>query len=134
VKVKRLPLVVALIGLLSVACVQEQFEQDMGVASQAADVGSQVNLIQASLAANTYMAENGSFDGFNSSVASGMEPSLKWADGGAATAGVVSIRAAAGPGLVLVSLDATGNPTCVAWVNGTQQTGNADAQTPEACV
>lgn len=130
---KRVLLAVSLVGLLSVACVQKQVEQDMGVASQAAVVGATVDLTGAAVAASTYLAENGSLDGFNASVASGLEPSLQWADGGAAEAGVISIRGASGMEVVLVTLDATGNPTCLAFINGAKQTGNTDAQAPADC-
>ena len=131
--VKRVLIMVSLVGVLSVACVQKQVEQDMGIASEAANVGSQVDLVQASLAATTYMAENGSFDGFNASLAAGLEPSVRWADGGAAQTGIISIRGASGMSVVLVTLDATGNPTCLAFINGVKQTGNTDAQTPADC-
>lgn len=115
------------------SCVQKQVEQDMGVASEAAVVGTGVDLNAAAVAVSTYLAENGSLDGFNAGAAGGMEPAIKWVDGGSAQSGVVSIRGASGSDVVLVTLDATGNPQCLAFVGGAKSMGSTDAQSPADC-
>ena len=129
---RRYVLLFALVALVG-GCVQKQVEQDMGIASEAAVVGTGVDLGVAGVAASTYLAENGSFDGFSASAAGALEPSISWVDGGSARSGVVSIRGAAGSDVVLVTLDATGNPQCVAFVGGARSTGSTDAQTPADC-
>jgi hypothetical protein len=129
---RRFVLLFALAALVS-GCVQKQVEQDMGIASEAAVVGTGVDLNAAAVAVSTYLAENGSLGGFNAGAAGGLEPAIKWADGGSAQSGVVSIRGASGTEVVLVTLDATGEPQCLAFVGGARSTGSADAQTPADC-
>ena len=45
------------------------------------DVGAQADLSNALVIAQTYFAENGSFDGFTPQVASGLEPSITFTTG-----------------------------------------------------
>lgn len=119
--------------MMALAGCASQVETDLSVASQAEDTAGAANLQVAGTAASGYMAENGSYDGFNAAAASALEPAFKWVDGGAAASGVVSIRGASGDSVVLVTKSASGAPVCLAFAGGAQTSGTVDAQTAADC-
>jgi hypothetical protein len=121
-------LVTALAGCASAA------KTDIEQIPKAQNIAGQADLSAAAIPVSAYLAENGSLDGFNAAAAAAIEPATKWADGGAATQGVVSIRGAVGDSVVLVTMSASGTPQCLAFSGGAQHQGSTDAQTAAACV
>ncbi len=95
------------------------------------DVGAQADLSNALVVAQTYFAENGSFDGFTPQVASGLEPSITFTTG-PASPGAVSIRGVTSTTAVMVTATARG-PLCAAVDAGAVSRGRVDAQSPAQC-
>jgi hypothetical protein len=130
-KTTMILMVVLLTGV--VAGCASATKTDIQQIPKAQNLAGQADLSSAAVPVSSYMAENGSLDGFNAAAATAIEPALKWADGGAATQGVISIRGASGDSVVLVTLSASGTPICLGFAGGAQTQGTTDAQTAAAC-
>ena len=64
--------------------------------------------------AQAYYVEGETYTGFDPAAASAIEPNLSWAGNEPAEAGVVSINKAEGSLVILSTLDASGEPFCIA--------------------
>jgi type II secretory pathway pseudopilin PulG len=85
--------------------------------TRAEDRAMQTDLRTSLAAAMTWMAESGTYDGFDPTTAKTSEPSLDWQSAGApAAAGQIAIQVAAGPNLLLVARSKSGAYFCVAQV------------------
>jgi len=134
----ELMVVVLIIGIL-IAIALPTF---LGARQRAQNRAAQSNLRNGIAAAKTYYTDNDWYTGFTSAggVASGIEPSLTWVDGGAAAVvGTVYIHvvgAVNSQEIVLDALSASGNVYCIAELEttgGGQHEGNVDATTYAGC-
>jgi hypothetical protein len=95
------------------------------------DVGAQADLNNAVQVAQMYFAENGSYTGFTPQAAAGIEPTITFTAGPAAS-GTVSIRGVTATSVVLVTATARG-PLCAAAESSAVSFGRTDAQSPAQC-
>jgi type IV pilus assembly protein PilA len=106
----ELMVVVLIIGIL-IAIALPTF---LGARTRAEDRAAQENIRNGLVAALTYSAQNGKFDGFDVPTAKGAESSLDWQPAGTPTPGQVVIEVAAGPELLLIVQSRTLTYFCVA--------------------
>jgi hypothetical protein len=129
-------LVGALIAVAGLSACTQGVQQDLNQISPAEDVQAQTNLQSAATAAQSYLSGSAtaSFEGFNAAAATQEEPEVVWTDGAPATEGQVSIRAASGAGVVLVSKSKSGTVFCVSVSAAGVTKGKQDAQSPAQCI
>lgn len=120
--------------VLMVRAQQERTEDAVGALERAEVVAADAGLEMAVRAASAYFAEHGSYAGLAARTASTLEPGVRWNDGSTALPGEVSVRAASGRSVVLVTVDAAGNPSCAALFGGTVVHGREDPPAAEACL
>lgn len=119
-----------------------QDSQDSGAGSSGAapvDPIGKANDIQAQALLNTaisstqvYFAENGSYQGFDATVAAQYDPSTTYTSG-PASVGAVSIRGVTPTTVVMVTATKGGDSLCVAAQADVVTFGRADAQAPAQC-
>ena len=122
---------VLVVALLAAGCTGNA-EQGLKTAGQAESLSGQMRLQSAATAATGYFNENGTYVGFNATTAKSLEPSITWADGGAATDGVVTINGPSATSVALVTSE-QGHVNCVGLTSGVQTTGTQDAQSAADC-
>jgi type IV pilus assembly protein PilA len=113
----------------------------LGLRRRAQDRAAQSNLRNGMTAAKAFYTDNETYTGFNAAAGLAIEPSLTWADGGAATLNTVHIKAVeaqggvAGQALTLATESASTTDFCIADSSlvGTR-TGPVDAANFAACV
>ncbi len=87
----------------------------LGARQRAQDRAAQANLRTALAAAMTQWAQTGDYNGFDATAAEGIEPSLDWQDNGTDPVGnQITIQAATGSQLLLVTHSASGTYFCLA--------------------
>jgi type IV pilus assembly protein PilA len=113
----------------------------LGLRRRAQDRASQSNLRNGLTAAKAFYTDAETYTGFNAAAGTTIEPSLTWADGGAATLNVVTIKnveavaGVAGQAVTLATKSASGTSFCIA-DNSTSGTtrGKVDAAGYAACI
>jgi type IV pilus assembly protein PilA len=113
----------------------------LGLRRRAQDRAAQSNLRNGMTAAKAFYTDNETYTGFDAAAGDLIEPSLVWADGGAATLNTVHIKAieaqggVAGQALTLATESASTTDFCIAdsSLTGTN-TGPVDAANFAACV
>ncbi len=104
------------LGILVVVALSScaaKVEQDLNALDQAQATGGSLLLQQAAVTAAGYYATNGSYSGFNAATAKGLDPALKWADGGTPQVGVVTIEGASDTSVQLLTSDDSGGSVCL---------------------
>ena len=99
---------------------------------QANDVSAQADLNNALVAAQTFFAEKGTFQGFAPAAAAEYDPSITYT-ASSASAGVISIRGVSATTVVLVTSADRGAPLCAAVTGAVVSFGRTDAQTAGQC-
>jgi type IV pilus assembly protein PilA len=112
----------------------------LGLRRRAQDRAAQSDLRNGLTAAKAYYTDGETYAGFVADAAGttndgeGIEPSLTWADGGAASTNTVHIKLAGAQELVLATLSESGQAFCIADSSTVGTTrGQADVATFAAC-
>jgi type IV pilus assembly protein PilA len=112
----ELMVVVLIIGIL-IAIALPTF---LGARQRAQNRAAQSNLRNGLAAAKTFFTDNETYNGFDTSTAQGIEPSLTWTDGGVAVVldevniAIEDVVAGDGAAILLQTLSASGNSYCIA--------------------
>lgn len=99
---------------------------------QAKGVRADALLIGAAGVAHSYLASNGSFEGFSPAAAGQLDPAFAWNADPTASPGAVSIRGVTATSLVLVT-QGSGRPLCLAIESGSTWRGATDAASAADC-
>lgn len=111
----------------------ERTQTGIDALGQANDTMAQASLMTAIRAAQVYLAENGTFQGFNPMVAASFDPSTAYNTSPVAVAGQISIRGVTPTTVVFATKSASGATLCVGANFDLVTYGRTDASSAAAC-
>ncbi|HEX6207523.1 MAG TPA: hypothetical protein VF058_04105 [Actinomycetota bacterium] len=111
---------------------QMQAESAAVGVQQAEDLRADALLTGAAGVAHSYLATQGSFQGFSPQAAAALDPSFRWNADPVASSGTVSIRGVTATSVALVTVG-SGRPLCLAIDSGQTRRGTTDARSAADC-